>query len=127
MDIYDIKKQLHGEESALAFIYNLVNNRNPNNKHNWIEDHEIIDPLYGHPLKFISGNKSDDPLQIEVVIDNGKTIIDDGTYIDKIGNDIVSNNVLKAHNDQIYQAMRKADDCGVSGGNRKYYGQSLHL
>ena len=131
IDIYNKKKELHGDNNALCYVYNLVNGKNPNNKHDWIRDHEIIDPSKNeHPLKWIS-EKKNGKLQIKVRVDPEKTIIDDGTHIDKIGNDIVTNSVLLAHNDFIDKARKKSnfeypDSLSDSIGNPYIYEKQGH-
>ena len=73
----------------------MLKNANANNKFNWIKDPDIIDrstEKYPFELKQGTGKK----FTIGVRTKPDLTITDDGTQINKIGNDIVSNSVLKA-------------------------------
>lgn len=99
IDIFEIKRILHGPDAALQYIHNLVTNRNANNKHDWLRDSELLNPAEGYPFKLLTDKTNNSLLQIEIQVAPDKTEIDDGLHLDKIATEIVINAVLKAHND----------------------------
>ena len=83
INLYDRKKELHGKEFAMNYIFNYIKTRNSNNKHDWLLDNEIIDrskDLY--PIKFLSFK--DGQLEMDVQIKPDQVIKDNGAIIDKI-------------------------------------------
>ena len=100
IDIYEKKKAIHGEDKTLHYVYCLITDKNADNKHDWLLDQEIIDSSKNiYPLKLISSKNSNGGLQIKVLIDKDKSIIDNGTQIDKIGNAVITDCLLKAQNE----------------------------
>ncbi len=59
-DIYNIKKVLHCKDYVLKYVSSLIENKNPNNKHDWIKDEEIFDQNKNVQFKLIFGPKRND-------------------------------------------------------------------
>ena len=95
IDLYVKKREKLGSEQAFLWLSSLLKNANKDNKFNWVTDPDIIDKSidkYPFELKPSSGKK----LAIGVRVKPTEMITDDGTQINKIGNDIVSNSVITA-------------------------------
>ena len=98
VDIFNEMVKLHGQEYAVQYVRNLTKNKNKHNKHSWVKNSELINPSeFVKVVKYI-GNEIDGTPQFELLIDNDKVMIDDGTKIDRVLTDIVANGLIKAQN-----------------------------
>jgi len=95
IDLYMKKKDRLGDQKAFEWLSSMIKSSNPDNKFNWIKDNDIIDQskqTYPFELKSTQGKK----FVISVRVKPDQIINDDGTHINQIGNDIVSNSVITA-------------------------------
>jgi len=92
INLYDTKKLLYGNTIAFDYLHKYLKESKPSNKLNWIRDPDII-------------GQSDIPI---IRAENGDYLVNinpttiekcDVQRINSIGNDIISNSVLKAINE----------------------------
>ena len=118
INLYEIKKELHGKKFAQDYIYGYVKAIKKNNIYDFLKDKEIIDrEKVVFPVKLVACRN--DVMHVEMNVgpdyiikddvknkiikddENNKIIKDDGTEFNKIAKDIIINSVLKADNEAI--------------------------
>lgn len=98
LDLYQRKKDRDGVVNARVYLQNILKHANSRNKFTWLTDRNLIDPDKEQmPFELLHGKE----FQIYIMNGPDKKILDDGTMLNKIGNDIMTISILKCINDEI--------------------------
>lgn len=98
LDLYQRKKDRDGVVNARVYLQNILKHANSRTKFTWLTDRNLIDPDKEQmPFELLHGKE----FQIYIMNGPDKKILDDGTMLNKIGNDIMTISILKCINDEI--------------------------
>ena len=104
IDLYEIKKQLLGEQGAKNFLMGLVHKSTPNNKFQWFHDMQIFKSPTEIPIRVV------DKRHNKLIIHNRKDseIIDiGGVELNRICNAIVGKSYMRAVSEDVRDTFEK--------------------